>query len=53
MDTIKVDVREIGCDDMEWINVAEVREQWMAIENMVMKFEILQQLNAWLLAKKG
>jgi hypothetical protein len=30
---IKMDVREIGWDDMDWINLAQDRDQWRALVN--------------------
>jgi hypothetical protein len=36
VDNIKMDLREIGWDDMDWINLAQDRDQWRALENMVM-----------------
>ena len=29
-DDIKVDLREVGCDPGEWIDLAEDRDQWRA-----------------------
>jgi hypothetical protein len=29
-DNIRMDLREVGCDDVNWINVAQDREQWRA-----------------------
>jgi hypothetical protein len=31
VDNIKIDLREIGWDGMDWIHLAEVRDQWMAL----------------------
>jgi hypothetical protein len=36
VDNIKIDVREIGWDDMDWIDLAEDRDQWRALVNTVM-----------------
>jgi hypothetical protein len=33
---IKVDIREIGWDGMDWIDLAQDRDQWRAFANMVM-----------------
>jgi hypothetical protein len=27
---MKMDVREIGWDDMDWIDLAQIRDQWRA-----------------------
>jgi hypothetical protein len=31
-----MDLREIGWDGMDWINLAQDRDQWMALVNTVM-----------------
>jgi hypothetical protein len=36
MDHIKIDLREIGWDGMDWIDLAQDRDQWRALVNMVM-----------------
>jgi hypothetical protein len=33
VDNIKMDLRQIGWDDMEWIAVAQDRDQWRALVN--------------------
>jgi hypothetical protein len=33
---IKMDLREIGWDGMDWIDLAEDRDQWRALVNTVM-----------------
>jgi hypothetical protein len=40
VDNIKIDLREIGWDDMDWINLAQVRDQWRALVNMVMNLRV-------------
>ena len=35
-DNIKKDLQDMGWIDMEWINVAKVRERWRALVNSVM-----------------
>jgi hypothetical protein len=35
-DDINIDLREIGWDGMGWINLAQDRDQWRALVNMVM-----------------
>jgi hypothetical protein len=34
-DNIKMDHREICCGGMDWIHLAQDRDQWMALVNMV------------------
>jgi hypothetical protein len=35
---IKLDLKETGWGDMGWIDLAEDRDQWRALVNMVMNF---------------
>jgi hypothetical protein len=37
VDNIKIDLREIGWDGMDWIDLALDRDQWRALANTVMK----------------
>jgi len=34
-DNIKMDVQEVGCGDMDWIDVAQDRDRWLALVNAV------------------
>jgi hypothetical protein len=36
VDNIKIDLREIGWDCMDWIDMTYDREQWRALVNTVM-----------------
>jgi hypothetical protein len=36
MDNIKIDLREIGWDGMDWIDLAQDRDRWRALVNMVL-----------------
>jgi hypothetical protein len=40
VDNIKIDLREIECDGMDWINLAEDRDQWTAFVNTVMNLRV-------------
>jgi hypothetical protein len=40
VDNIKMDFREIGWDGIDWIDLAQDRNQWMALVNTVMKLQI-------------
>jgi hypothetical protein len=35
-DNIKMDLQEVVCRGMDWINVAQDRERWWAVVNAVM-----------------
>jgi hypothetical protein len=36
LDNIKLDLREIGWDGMDWIELVQDRDQWRALVNTVM-----------------
>jgi hypothetical protein len=36
-----MDLREIGWDDMDWIYLAQDRDQWRALVNAVMNLRVL------------
>jgi hypothetical protein len=40
VDNIKMDLREIGLDGMDWIDLAEDRDQWKALVNTVMNLRV-------------
>jgi hypothetical protein len=42
VDNIKMDLREIGWDGMDWIELAQDRDQWRALVNTVMNFGFLK-----------
>jgi hypothetical protein len=37
---IKMDPREIEWDGMDWIDLAQVRDQWRALVNMAMNLRV-------------
>jgi hypothetical protein len=39
--SIKKDLREIGWDGMDWIDLAHNRDQWRALMNTVMNLRVL------------
>jgi hypothetical protein len=39
-DNVKMDLREIGLEDMDWIHLAEDRDWWQAFVNTVMNLWI-------------
>jgi hypothetical protein len=40
VDNIKTDLREIEWDDMDWIVLAQDRDQWRALVNTVMNLRV-------------
>jgi hypothetical protein len=40
MDNIKMDLKEIGWDDMDWIDLALDRDQWRTLVNTVMNLRV-------------
>jgi hypothetical protein len=40
VDNIRLDLREIGWGGMDWIDLAQDREQWMALVNKVMNLRV-------------
>jgi hypothetical protein len=40
VDNIKTDLREIGWDGMDWIDLAQDRDQWKALVNTVMNLRV-------------
>ena len=39
-DYIQMDLQEVGCGGMDWIQLAQVREIWWALVNAVMNIRI-------------
>jgi predicted membrane protein len=57
---IKMDLREIEWDDVDWIDMSQDRDQWRALVNTVLNlsisikcWEVLEGLRNWWLLKKG
>jgi hypothetical protein len=40
VDNIKIDLRGIGWDGMDWIDLAQDRHQWRALVNTVMNLRV-------------
>ena len=37
-DNIKMDVQEVGCGTMDWIDLSQYGDRWRSLVNMVMNF---------------
>jgi hypothetical protein len=40
LDNIKMDLRTIGWDGVDWIDMAQDRDQWRALVNMVLNLRV-------------
>jgi hypothetical protein len=40
VDNITMDLKEIGWDGMDWIDLAQDRDQWRGLVNTVMKLRV-------------
>jgi hypothetical protein len=41
VENIKIDLREIGWDVLDWIDMAQDRDQWRALVNTVLNLRVL------------
>jgi hypothetical protein len=39
-DNIKMDLQEVGCEGMYWMEVAQDSERWLALADAVMKLRV-------------
>jgi hypothetical protein len=40
VDSIKIDLREIGWDGVDWVNLAQDRGHWRSLVNTVMNLQV-------------
>jgi len=39
-DNIKMDLQEVGCECMNWIDLAQDRDRWQTLVNAVMNLQV-------------
>jgi len=39
-DNIKMSLEEVGCEDMNWIDVSQDKDRWRALVNAVMNLRV-------------
>jgi len=39
-DNIKMNLQKVGCGSMDWIALAQDRDRWRALVNVVVKFRV-------------
>jgi hypothetical protein len=45
-----MDLQEMGCGDMDWIDLAQDRDKWSALANMLRNFWVTQNIGNFLIS---
>jgi len=53
MDNIKIDLQEVGCERMDWIDVAQDRYRWRGLVTAVMNVRVLLNSGNFLTRRTG
>jgi hypothetical protein len=40
-DNIKMNLKKVGCEGMDWIDVAQDRDRWQAHVNVIMNLQVV------------